>query len=386
MDKQSTEIIENFINFLKEKKKVIQNYEDKYSKPANEEVLIKRYEWEDIISESNDIISQSIQAIRSLQMENENLRETISTFQALQNSSNLKQSVFTFEDKNKQCNEYNIEDHLYNDGNNQFDEEEFAKIKTNEMHGINSNNKDKPFNLIITKENDIRISQDNQNLYKNIGSKDLLEEEEILPYKPYHPLKNNVISSEKYNPNQQLCRENTFSNVYNKSNHNNEEVQNIVNNNQIDNSPSFSRSSRKMENNEQYLNEKENVGINENILIVDRYNVNKIEGENLRNMSNSHDYQIQINEDYKNQEDLFKNNENNSSSISFNKSPLKVGIRQKLKSFVNKESCNSSRIKTENQSMNYNVNSQSQTLNLSNYHNKPEKGIRLDYLNRIRNS
>ena len=376
MDKQSTEIIENFINFLKEKKEVIQNYEEKYSKSGNEEVVVKRYEWEDIISESYDIISQSIQAIRSLQMENENLRETISTFQALQQSSNLKQSVFTFEDKNRPANDYNIEDHLYCDRNNQYDDEEGEKIKGNELNDINKKIKDRS-NLAMARENDIKITHEDHQLLKNTGSKDLLEEEEILPLKPYQPLKNNVVSPERYNSYEQNNRENSSNDRYKLSIYNNEEVQNIDRDNHSSNSPSFTKSSRRVEMKEHSVRDKHNLDLKQNILIVDSFNINKIEGEDIRNISLSHDNYKKINEDNKHSEDLLTNVENkNSNSISLTKSPLKIGIRQKLKSIVNKDSCNTSRIKTDNPSMNYNVNNQSQTLNLSNIYNKQEKGMR----------
>ncbi len=246
MDKQSTEIIENFINFLKEKKEVIQKYEEKYSKSGNEEVVVKRYEWEDILSESYDIISQSIQAIRSLQMENENLRETISSFQALQQSSNLKQSVFTFEDKNRPGNDYNIEDHLYSDRNNEYDNEESEKMKGNELNDIIKKNKDRS-NLAMTRENDIKITQEDYQLLKNTGSKELLEEEEeILPLKPYQPLKNNVVSPERYNSYEQNNRESISNDRYKLSRYNNEDFQSIDRDNRNSNSPSFSKSSRRV--------------------------------------------------------------------------------------------------------------------------------------------
>jgi len=377
MDKQSTEIIENFINFLKEKKEVIQKYEEKYSKSGNEEVVVKRYEWEDILSESYDIISQSIQAIRSLQMENENLRETISSFQALQQSSNLKQSVFTFEDKNRPGNDYNIEDHLYSDRNNEYDNEESEKMKGNELNDIIKKNKDRS-NLAMTRENDIKITQEDYQLLKNTGSKELLEEEEeILPLKPYQPLKNNVVSPERYNSYEQNNRESISNDRYKLSRYNNEDFQSIDRDNRNSNSPSFSKSSRRVEMKEQSIRDKHNLELNQNILIVDSYNINRKEGEDVRNISVSHDNYKKISEENKHSEDLFINVENkNSNSISLTKSPLKVGIRQKLKSIVNKDSCNTSRIKTDNPSMNYNVNSQSQTLNLSNIYNKPEKGMR----------
>ncbi len=225
--------------------------------------------------------------------------------------------------------------------------------------------------------NDIKITHEDHQLLKNTGSKDLLEEEEILPLKPYQPLKNNVVSPERYNSYEQNNRENSSNDRYKLSIYNNEEVQNIDRDNHSSNSPSFTKSSRRVEMKEHSVRDKHNLDLKQNILIVDSFNINKIEGEDIRNISLSHDNYKKINEDNKHSEDLLTNVENkNSNSISLTKSPLKIGIRQKLKSIVNKDSCNTSRIKTDNPSMNYNVNNQSQTLNLSNIYNKQEKGMR----------
>jgi len=314
MDKESAEIIENFINFLKEKKEVIQNYEEKYSKSGNEEVVVKKYEWEDIISESYDIISQSIQAIRSLQMENENLRETISSFQTLQQSSNLKQSVFTFEDKNKQVNDYNIEDHLCSDRNNHYENEEFDRMKGNELNDITKKSKDMS-NFAMTKEKYLKITQEEQQTLKNTGSKDLLEEEEILPLKPYQPLMNNVVSPERFNSYDQNNRENSSNDRYKLSIYNNEEAHYIDRYNHSTNSPNFTKSSRKVEMKEQSLVDKHNFELKQNILIVDGYNINKIEGEDVRNIRNSHDNFKKINGDNKHIEDSLINVEKNNINL-----------------------------------------------------------------------
>ena len=116
MDNQSSEIIQSFIDFLIGKKEVVSKYNDKYSNDNTDEVTLKRYEFDDIISELKDSISQSIQAIRSLQIENDNLKENILS---IQQYSNLKQSLFCNDDKAEKlskCSNFNYEDKLDDQG------------------------------------------------------------------------------------------------------------------------------------------------------------------------------------------------------------------------------------------------------------------------------
>ena len=100
----------------------------------------------------------------------------------------------------------------------------------------------------------------------------------------------------------------------------------------------------------------------ENMLIVDSYSINKNENTNIA---------LNINkEEGLYQEEFYKNFQDNSKA-----SPLKVGIRQKLKNHSNNISQNSCRIKSNNQSLCQNPNSRSQTLNISNvYSNQADKG------------
>jgi hypothetical protein len=377
MDKQSSEIIDNFINFLKSKKDVLHHYDEKYSKSAKDDITIKKYEWEDIISESNDIISQSIQAIKSLQMENENLKETIMSIQALQQSSNLKQSVFSFEGKGGGDN-YNIEDHLGRDEDN-FENEA----------------RNRGYNLEISKENDLHILKKEIKFDNN--SKELLEEEvEILPHTPYEPVKNNVNSTINNNNHQNYDyqQKEIIINKYDRndgSTYKNEDFGNHQIAKHINGSPSFSKNSKQSK--LKGSPDKKTSELNENILIVDSYNVARRENEkDWKPSIASREPLKQSDEDQHYQEEFYKNFDNSQGFntitnpiSSLNKSPLKVGIRQKLKNIASKESQNNSCLKSDNQSINYNINSRSQTLNLSNIYSNQERG-KYKYNRRNRNS
>ena len=371
MDKQSSEIIENFIQFLRSKKDVISKYSDKY-KEDSDEVTMKRYEFDDIISELNDSISQSIQAIKSLQMENENLKETINTFQLLQHSSHLKQSAFSFEDKQDKQEHFN---HNYYEDNidNERDLYENSEDDRNYERRPEIRGRENPSNvearLRITNESEMTIGN---KVKKGFMNKDLVEEEEeILPYTPYEPIKNNAILTSKNN--NYIERNETIdtkiNSMYNEKGY---MIENKMTS-QLSNSPRFSKNVQRLK--DQATVDKKNE-LKENMLIVDSYSINKKEEDNIiinkkakepTNISHKSE-----DEELPYQEQFYKNNENNSS---YKISPLKVGIRQKLKNFANNAlSHNSSRIKSENQSICNNPNSRSQTLNISNiYNNNPDK-------------
>lgn len=333
MDKESSEIILNFINFLRSKKDVIQQYEEKYSKVGKEEVPVKRYEWEDIISESYDIINQSIQAVRSLQMENENLKEAILSIQTLQQSSQMKQSVFSFEGK-QPAGDYDIEENI-------------ALRENYVERNKGENYQERIFSTLeITRENDLLI-KNNYALDKH--HKELLEEEEILPHTPYQPFKNDV----RNNINDHHNKNDGLMNKYERS------KDDILTEYQpytyyLQGSPGFSRKSES----KQSPSKQE---LQENILIMDSYNINKKD-------TNPNDYRNENNiysEGQHFNEEIHKNisNSSNFNTItnpinSNNKSPFKVGIRQKLRGIAN------------------NNNSRSQTLNLSNIYSNNDRGKR----------
>ena len=154
-------LIKNFENHLisKEKKEAIYNYMKNYTeKNFSNDIIF-------ILEDYNNIISQSIQAIKSLLAENERLNEN----NFLQNNLNYSNQKFS----NNNNNNY------VNNNNNSNDEVDSIRINIHNSKTIDGANLKKPLREIfknnLNKKNVLNKNIDNNNIFNNENKFEIIQ-------------------------------------------------------------------------------------------------------------------------------------------------------------------------------------------------------------------
>ena len=180
------QLIKNFENHLitNEKKEAIYNYMKNYTeKNFSNDIIF-------ILEDYNNIISQSIQAIKSLLAENERLNENNIIF--LQNN-------LSYPNKHVKYSNNNI-----NNNNNNINNNNINNINNGNNNNINNNNDNNNLNINLNKENDavdsIRINIQNS---RTIDSSNLK--------KPLREIFKNNLNINKKNNN--INNSNSYNNI-----------------------------------------------------------------------------------------------------------------------------------------------------------------------------
>ena len=157
-------LIKNFENHLisNEKKEAICNYMKNYTeKNFSNDIIF-------ILEDFNNIISQSIQAIKSLLADNERLNENNINF--LQNNLNYSKQKFSNDNNNNYAN---------NNNNNSNDEVDSIRINIHNSKTIDGANLKKPLREIfknnLNKKNILNKNFDNKNFDKNFDNENKFE-------------------------------------------------------------------------------------------------------------------------------------------------------------------------------------------------------------------
>ena len=102
--RNSTQIINNFVDYLSSLKTNVTGFSNQFAKIDEPELQIKKSTLQDIMEDFNDCINQSIQTIKSIQVENINLKEKLSLLeqQATQRSNPTEEAEYLnpFSDSN----------------------------------------------------------------------------------------------------------------------------------------------------------------------------------------------------------------------------------------------------------------------------------------------